>query len=143
MRKAGTLALVVVLSGLVYCGCGGSSKSSLAELEGAWVGQELMGVPGECRMTVAGDQMKFQGAMTNEWYTALLTLNPATDPKQAIVQIKECGFPQFANKSAHAIYKLEKNTLTIAAGEPGVDATPSGFLRSATNRIRCFVFTKQ
>ncbi len=56
---------------------------------------------------------------------------------------QECGFPQYVNKSTRAIYRLEGNTLTIAANEPGLDVTPTGFLRSATNRIRSFFFAKQ
>ncbi len=94
-------------------------------------------------MTVSGNRMKFQGARTNEWYGATLTLNEATNPKQALIQIQECGVPQYVNKTTRAIYKLEKNTLTIAANEPGVEATPTEFMRRATNRSRVFVFFKR
>jgi hypothetical protein len=143
MRRTPILAVVFVLSGLVYCGCGDRSKSNLTELEGTWVGQEVDGPKGECRMTVLDKHMKFQGARTNEWYSASLTLNQSTSPKQAVIHIEECGFPQYVNKNTRAIYKLEKNTLTIGANEPGVDVTSTEFQRSATNRTRGFVFTKQ
>ena len=143
MRSTSILAIVFALSGLVYCGCGSGSKPNLTELEGTWVGQEIDGPKGECRMTVLGNHMKFQGARTNEWYSASLTLNQSTSPKQAVIQIEECGFPQYVNKNTRAIYKLEKNTLTIGANEPGVDVTPTEFQRSRTNHTRGFVFTKQ
>jgi uncharacterized protein (TIGR03067 family) len=134
---------MLVSSGLVYCGCGGGSQSNAPELEGTWIGQEIDGPKGDCRMTVSGNRMKFQGARTNEWYSAVLTLNQTTSPKQVVIHIEECGFPQYLNKNTRAIYKLEKNTLTIGANEPGVDVTPTEFQRSATNRTRGFVFTKQ
>jgi uncharacterized protein (TIGR03067 family) len=143
MKKTCTLAMMLVLSALVYCGCGGSSKSNLSELEGTWVGQEVDGPRGDCRMTVSGNRMKFQGARTNESYSASLTLNQSTSPKQAGIHIEECSFPQYVNKDSRAIYRLETNTLTIAANEPGVDVTPTEFQRSATNRSRVFVFAKQ
>jgi uncharacterized protein (TIGR03067 family) len=134
---------MLVLSGLVYCGCGNRSKSNLTELEGVWFGQEGAGAKGDCRMTVHGNRMNYQGAQTNDWYTGVLTMIPATNPKQAVIQIEECGFPQYVNKNARAIYKLETERLTVAASEPGVDVTPTEFQPSATNRIRSFVFTKQ
>ena len=143
MKITCALAILVVLSGLLCGGCGGSSKANPKELEGTWIGQELEGVKGECRMTVSGNRMKYQGAPTSEWYSATLILYQSTSPKQAVVHIEECGFPQYVNKDARAIYKLESNTLTIAVNEPGVDVTPTGFQRSTTNRSRVFVFNKQ
>jgi uncharacterized protein (TIGR03067 family) len=143
MKHPCIVAFVSVLSCYVYGGCGGPTSPAPAGLEGSWVGQELQGPPGECRMTVAGSQMKFQGARSNEWYTANLTLNPTTDPKQALLQIQECSFPQYLNKSAHGIYLLETNRLLIAATEPGAEQPPTGFERSASNHVRVFVFTKR
>jgi uncharacterized protein (TIGR03067 family) len=143
MKRTCSLAILFGLSGLIYCGCGGGSKPNLRELEGTWVGQEVDGPGGSCRMTVLGNRMKFQGAPTNEWYNAVLTLTQTNSPKQAVIQIEECGFPQYVSKKARAIYRLENNMLTIAANEPGVDVTPTEFRGSATNHSRVFVFTKQ
>ncbi len=143
MKRTCQLAILFVLSGLVHCGCGGNPKPNPKELEGKWVGQEVGGVTGECRLDISESRMKFQGARPNESYSASLTLDQTASPRQALIQIRECSFPQYVNKSARAIYKLEANTLTIAATEPGVEVTPTGFQRSATNQIRVFVFTKQ
>ncbi len=143
MQKRCTLAATLVLTGLLFCGCGGGPGAKAPELEGAWIGHEIGGPAGECRLTVTGDQMKFKGAWTNEWYEASLTLDRATTPKQAIIHISACPLPQYVNKDAHGIYKLENNTLTIAANEPGVAVVPTEFLRSATNHSRVFIFTRQ
>jgi uncharacterized protein (TIGR03067 family) len=143
MQKKCRWAAALVLSGLAFCGCGGGPAAKVTELEGAWVGQEVAGFPGECRLTVAGDQMKFQGARSNEWYEASLTLDQTARPRRAIIHISACPLPQYVNKDAHGIYKLENTTLTIAANEPGVAVVPTEFLRSATNHSRVFVFTKR
>jgi RNA polymerase sigma factor (sigma-70 family) len=113
-----------------------------ASLQGTWIGEEVGGQSGQCRLTVSGDSLRFQGARASEWYAGKLTLEQNTSPKQATILITECGFAQYVGKTARSIYKLEQNTLTIAGNEPGVDATPTGFERSAENRVRVFVFTK-
>jgi uncharacterized protein (TIGR03067 family) len=94
-------------------------------------------------MTVTGDTMKMQGARPEEWYEGKLTLAPNTTPKRAVILITDCPVPQYKGTTANAIYKFEGKTLTIAGTEPGSAASPTGFERSATNRVRVFVFTKQ
>lgn len=129
------------MSGLIHCGCSRSAGPGLAELQGTWVGLEMNGPRGECRISIQGNRVRFQGAHTNEWYAGTLTLNESMIPKQAVIQIEECGFPQYVNKSARAIYKLETKTLTLAGNEPGTEAAPTDFLPS--DRTRVFVFTRQ
>lgn len=94
-------------------------------------------------MTIEGATLKFQGAMAEEWYVATVTLNPKAQPKQAMVHIGDCPAPKYVNQTAGAIYKLEGKTLTIAAHEPGDQAVPTTFERSAGSRMRVFVFTRQ
>ena len=112
-------------------------------MQGTWMGEEVDGQKGECRMTVSGDTLKFQGVRAQEWYAGQLTVKPNTNPKQATVLIKEGGFPQAVGKIAHMIYKLEQNQLTIAGNEPGLDVIPTEFKRSTATRTRVFVFSKQ
>ena len=114
-----------------------------AALQGSWVGEETGGPAGQCHMTVTGDTMKMQGARPEEWYEGKLTLTPNTTPKRAVILITDCPVPQYKGTTANAIYKFEGKTLTIAGTEPGSAASPTGFERSATNRVRVFVFTKQ
>ncbi len=135
------LALAVTSMGILFVtGCASTSKHDPASLQGSWVGHEIEGSPGECRMTITGDTLKFQGARQEEWYAAKLTLFPTTTPKQADVLIQDCSAPQYVNKTAKAIYRIEGKTMTIAANEPGDDARPMGFER--TNRSRVFVFER-
>ncbi len=112
-------------------------------LQGTWIGHEVDGPPGECRMTISGDSLKFQGARQEEWYDAKLIVLPNTSPKQADVMIQNCSAPQYNGKTAKAIYKLERKALTIAATEPGDGSLPAGFERKAASRARVFLFEKQ
>jgi uncharacterized protein (TIGR03067 family) len=143
MRKNLTLAATVFVGILLCCGCASTPKRDLTKLQGTWVGEEIGGPKGECKMTIEGATLKFQGARTEEWYVATLTLNPKTQPKQALVRIGDCPAPKYINQTAGAIYKLEGKTLTIAAHEPGDEAVPTTFEHSAGDRMRVFVFNRQ
>lgn len=114
-----------------------------AALQGTWLGQETGGPTGQCRMTVTGDTIKFQGARPQEWYEGKMTLVQNVTPKRSAILITDCPVPQYTNTTAHAIYKIEGKTLTIAGNEPGNAAWPTGFERSQVNQTRVFVFTKQ
>ena len=143
MRKNLTLAAAVVVGILLCCGCASTPKRDLTRLQGNWVGKELSGPGGNCRMTVEGDTFKFQGARAEDWYVGTLTLDPKTQPKQAMVKIVDCPAPSYINKTTQAIYKLEGKTLTIGAHEPGDEKAPTTFDLSADDRMREFTFTRQ
>lgn len=124
------------------CGCASPGKRELSRFQGTWVGHEISGPTGDCRMTVVGDSLKFQGAQPQEWYAAKFIPNPNAAPNEADVLIQDCPAPQYIGKTAKGIYRLEGKTLTIAANEPGDDSRPTGFDRNATSRARVFVFTR-
>jgi uncharacterized protein (TIGR03067 family) len=142
MRTSFTLAAIVVVGALVSCGCASTPKRDLTRLQGTWVGQEIDGAKGECRMTIEGNTIKFQGARQEEWYVGRLTLAPKTQPRQATILIESCPFPKYVDKTAKAIYKLEGTRLTIAGHEPGNPAVPTGFEHSSTTQTRAFVLTR-
>jgi uncharacterized protein (TIGR03067 family) len=123
-------------------GAQASDKPETA-LQGTWRGYETGGPPGQCSMTITGDAMKFQGSISQDWYEGKLTLTPNPTPKQATILIRDCGFPQYKNKTTNAIYKIEGKTLTIACNEPGNAAMPTGFDRNAVSQTRILVFSKQ
>ena len=143
MRKDLTMAAVAVAAVLLSCGCASTPKRDLSRLQGNWVGEEIGGEKGECRMAIEGDTVKFQGARRQDWYVGTLTLNPKADPKQALVLIADCGFRQYVNKTTRAIYKLEGKTLTLAGHEPGNEAAPTAFGRDPATQTRAFVFTRR
>ena len=124
-------------------GCASTPRRDLSKLQGIWVGEELGGGKGECRVTISGDSMRFQGARPQEWYVGKLTLIPNTNPRQATVLIAECGIQKYVNQTAKAIYKIKGKTLTIAGNEPGNEVVPTAFERSVASQTRAFVVTRQ
>jgi uncharacterized protein (TIGR03067 family) len=112
-------------------------------LQGTWDGKELGGAEGACRISISGDSIRFQGARRREWYIGKLTLIPHTNPRQATILITECGFPQYVNQTAKAIYKTDGKALTLAGHEPGNSAVPTAFETSTNSQTRAFVFTRQ
>ena len=143
MRKNLKLAATVVAGILLCCSCASTPKQDLSSMQGTWVGEEIGGPKGECRMTIEGASFRFQGAQAGEWYVGTLTLNPATQPKQATVQINDCPVPKYRDLAAKGIYKLEGKTLTLAAHEPGDETVPTSFGRDPAGKTRAFVFTRQ
>jgi uncharacterized protein (TIGR03067 family) len=143
MKQSIGLAAALSIGILFSCGCASTPKRDLTKLQGTWVGKELGGQTGECRMTIEGRTIKFQGVRQQEWYVGALTLNPKTHPKQATILIADCGFRQYVNKTSQAIYRLEGDTLTIAGHEPGNEAVPTVFEHDPATQTRAFVFTRQ
>jgi uncharacterized protein (TIGR03067 family) len=138
-----TMAAVAVAAVLLSCGCASTPQGELTQLQGNWVGEEIGGEQGQCRMALEGDTIKFQGARQQDWYVGTLTIDPKAHPKQALLLIRDCGVRQYVNKTARAIYKLEDKTLTLASHEPGNDAAPAVFGHDPASQTRAFVFTRQ
>jgi uncharacterized protein (TIGR03067 family) len=112
-------------------------------LQGTWVGQEVGRPQGECRLIVSGNSIKFQGARAEEWYEATITFMPEANPKRAAVHIERCSAPQYVNKTANFIYKIEGKILTLAGSEPGSEKEPTTFEPNPDNPVRTFVLNKQ
>ena len=143
MRMNLTMAAVAVAAGLLFCGCASTPQGDLTQLQGNWVGEEIGGERGQCRMTLEGDTIKFQGAQRQDWYVGTLTIDPKAHPNQALLLIADCGVRQYVNKTARAIYKLDGKTLTLASHEPGNDSMPTAFGHDAASQTRAFVFTRR
>ena len=137
------MAAASVAAVLLSCGCASTPKHEMFRLQGNWVGEEIGGEKGRCQMTVEGDTIKFQGTQQQDWYVGTLTLNPKAEPKQAMMLMNDCGFRQYAGKTARGIYKLEGQRLTLAAHEPGNEAVPTTFGGDPGDQTRAFVFTRQ
>ena len=156
MLRAKTKTAVIIASVIILAGGGnsiavraalGSQAAASAEsepaLQGTWVGQEVGRPQRECRLTVSGNFIKFQGARAGDWYEATVTLKPKANPKRAAALIERCSAPQYVNKTANFIYKIEGRTLTLAGNEPGSEKEPTAFERNPDNPVRTFVFKKQ
>ena len=156
MLWAKTKTALIITSAIVLAGGGnsiaaravlGSQAAASAEgeldLQGTWVGQEVGRPQGECRLTVSGSSIKFQGARAEEWYEATITLKPKASPKRVAVLIERCPAPQYVNKTTNFIYKIEGKTLTLAGNEPGSEKEPTAFERNPDNPVRTFVLNRQ
>jgi uncharacterized protein (TIGR03067 family) len=151
-KTAVIITCAIVLAGggttiAVGAALGSSQAATSAEsepaLQGTWVGQEVGRPQGECRLIVSGNSIKFQGARAEEWYEATITLRPKANPKRAAVLIERCSAPQYVNKTANFIYKIEGKTLTLAGSEPGSEMEPTGFEPNPDNPVRTFVLSRQ
>lgn len=143
MSKSATWVAVGILGILLSCGCTSPLKRDLSRLQGTWVGKEIGGEKGECRVTIDGDTIKFQGARPQEWYVGTLTLSPKKNPKQAMLLIEACAFPKYVSQIANTIYKLEGKSLSLANNQPGNDAVPTAFAPNPATQTRAFAFTRQ
>jgi uncharacterized protein (TIGR03067 family) len=155
MLWAKTKIAVIITCAIVLAGGGnsidvraalGSQAAASAEseqaLQGTWVGQDVSRPQGEYRLTVSGNSIKFQEARAEEWYEATITLRPKANPKRAALLIERCSAPQYVNKTANFIYKIEGKTLTLAGSEPGSEKEPTAFEPNPDNPLRIFVLNK-
>jgi len=131
MLTFGLVAMLVAVSA-----CSKSHNSDSVALQGTWKGQEAqVNSKGSSSLVLAGANLEFHGADTNEWYKATFTLREDTNPKQLVAVITECPAPQYVGKTANAIYRVEDGTLTITGNEPGNPAMPATFDAPGARRI--------
>jgi uncharacterized protein (TIGR03067 family) len=116
------LGLVCTITLLTVFGCS-KAKQDSAVLQGTWQGQENGGASS---IVLTGNNLEFHGADAKEWYKGTFTVRDDVSPKQMIIVITDCPFPQYVGKTANAIYTIENGTWTIAGNEPGNPAFPAG-----------------
>jgi len=109
------------------------------ELEGTWVGHELDGPEGNWTFKITADKVSVTG-VGQEWYKGALTVDESASPKQADFRIEQCFAPDGVGLTSLSIYKIEGNTFTLAANEPGAETRPTEFVREPNARV--FVLTK-
>ncbi len=104
-------------------------QSDMAALQGSWKGRTIRDQPEhQCSFVITGKNFEFHDDTdTNLWYKGTFSLKEGTVPRQYIAMISDCPFPQYAGKTSMAIYKIEGDTLTITANEPGNPAVPEAF----------------
>ena len=122
--------LLTVLCGvaILASGCSTLRKSDADTLQGRWSGREIGATPETPRTLAFYDgHFDYRGAHPEDWGKGTFTLLEDTQPKQLIVTLTECGPVQYIGKTSYMIYKIEDDTLTAAANEPGNPAAPSSF----------------
>jgi uncharacterized protein (TIGR03067 family) len=123
------LSLITITALFGTLGCSTFHKSDSATLQGTWKGHQIGADPQgpPAAFVITGKAFEFRGANPNEWYKGTFSLREDTHPRQFIAGITECAAPQYAGKTSLAIYKIEGDTLTIAATEPSSLTVPMGF----------------
>jgi len=115
-------------------------KSDASTLQGKWRGNEIGGKStGAASLFVEGSSFEFHGGDTNEWYKAAFSVYD-TSPKQLVVKITDCPFPEYVGRTSYAIFQLQDGALTITGNEPGNPAAPSGFDAAGARKL---VFKKE
>jgi uncharacterized protein (TIGR03067 family) len=136
-RTTNLLCLGLMAALVVATGCS-KSKPQVADsavLQGTWNGHEAGNEQGSTSLILTGTKLEYHGSDTNEWYKGTFTLHEDTNPKQFVVAITECADPQYAGKTANAIYQLDNGALTISSYEPGTASFPPGFDAPNTRKI--------
>lgn len=119
------------LLGVLNAGCTSrpSAPTPLQQLQGTWSGV-VANEPSNARYTirVAGDSFHFFRD-TNFWFETSIQLPPGTEPQQLLATIRKCapGQENSLNKSVAAIFKIEADTLILAARGDGADDVPTSF----------------
>lgn len=106
-----------------------TAKSDQTAIQGTWKGRSKRDNPEhQVTFAVSGKHFDFHDETeTNNWYKGTFTLKEDASPRQFIATITECPFPQYIGKTSKAIYKIDKDTLTITANEPGKEVIPKDF----------------
>jgi|GEM_PF-2722439 len=132
----GSWATALALSGhcllaVLQAGCASrpSAPTPLQQLQGTWSGV-VANEPSKDRYTirVVGDSFHFHRD-TNFWFETTIQLPPGTEPQQLLATIRKSapGQENSLNKSVFAIFKIEADTLILAARGDGGDDVPTGF----------------
>ncbi len=116
------------------------AEKDLKQMQGTWTGKETgREDAGTCKLKVEGNKMEFEGWHEKEWYKGTFQIVTENKHNEIHSTVDECPIPEFIDKLAKSIYKLEGGKLTIAGRRPGSDSTPNGF---DDPKARHFIFEK-
>lgn len=106
-----------------------AALTDMAALQGTWKGRTLTDTPEhQCTFIISGKNFDFHDdTETNVWYKGTFSLKEDTAPRRYIALVTDCPFSQYVGKTSMAIYRIEGDTLTITAHEPGNPDLPTGF----------------
>ena len=143
MKNLFFLTIILLLSGLVINGCGGSedtAKSDQELIQGVWAGNAV-GIETEFTMTISGNNFNMETTDSEVFYKGTFVLNEKVTPKQADFKMDDCNIEEYIGTTARAIYKIENDTLTIASNEPGNEIRPTVF--EGSDQTQVFTLKKQ
>jgi uncharacterized protein (TIGR03067 family) len=116
------------LTAAVNCAAIQPTAAGLKLLQGTWEGVTV-GDPSkkQITITITGDSLRFYRD-ANFWFETTITLPAGKNPQQLHATIKDSAPPKDAvGKVVRAIFKIEDETLTLAAGGDDDEGTPKSF----------------
>jgi uncharacterized protein (TIGR03067 family) len=104
------------------CGCG-----IPPELQGTWAGHAVGEPQVDWILTIAKDQFQMTTEGSAKCLTGTLALNSNCTLRK--IDLEYCDQPLFAvhKRISYGIYKIEDETLTLVAGQPGEPKRPHSF----------------
>ena len=142
-------AVFLSLSVLFLFGCtaggddddGGNMVAGNPALVGTWQGIEVEG--GTDTWTFVFSATKMEAETSGfEVYKGNYFTDDTVVPHRADFEIVESDMSEYVGEKSLVIYKIEGNTLTMAASEPGRGVRPTEFVRGSSY-ARVFELTKQ
>jgi uncharacterized protein (TIGR03067 family) len=112
-----------------------------SELEGSWIGCEIHRPLLDWTLTIAGNQFSLVREDLNVWYKGFLKLNKNCRLKKIDLEVLDTAVQIFNGKTSLGIYKVDGDTLTIIATEPGDHLRPLSFDEPCKSNE--FYFTKK
>lgn len=119
---------VVVLCAVFVFASHAHAEPQLKKLQGTWTGTEVGHEDeGEVTLEIDGNKIRFDGWHQEEWYKGTIEVAEQNDRRLLFAKVTECPVEAFNGKTSNGIYKLEDDTLTIAARAPGDPDAPKDF----------------
>ena len=103
-------------------------------ITGVWKGTEVGRDKAPWTFTVTAKAMVVT-AGDMELYEGTYTINPETNPMRLTAMITSSNMKEYIGKASNAVFKLEGNTLTLAANEPGDADFPRDFSSGVSARV--------
>ena len=101
--------------------------SKCPELEGTWVGYADGKPPADWTLTIRGNQYNLIREESGTWYSGNIRLNNNCNLKKIDFTITNTSIQTHRGKTSLGIYKIEEDTLTIVASQPGRLRRPLSF----------------
>ena len=131
--------VLVVVAIFIFASCDNNGGGGDPAIVGIWIGTEVG--PFTSWTMVFHETTVVASTDGQEAYRGNYTAYPEEDPKRFEYKITSSSITQYVGKTAHGIYKIEGDQLTIASNEPGVPDTPTSFTPGGGTRV--FELTKQ
>ena len=138
-----TIILILIIGLLAIWSCDNNStgnNNNETEMEGTWIGYELDGGNDVWTYDVNEDILNISASPSEEWYNGVITLNTDLFPKQVDYEVTGSSYDQAVGLTTLGIYKIEGDTLTLAANAPGISERPQNYLPTNGTRVYIVVF---